>query len=515
MTDPAKVRRHAERVRELVASVVRTQIKDPRLGMITITDSRITADLREATVFYTVLGDAAEQAATAAALESAKGLLRSTVGKALGLRALADARRSSTTTCRTRQAHRRPARRGPAAPTPRCSGWPPGARTPATPSRTSVDDEDRGRGRRPTRRPRRDDAVTARPVTARSTRRPQADATETGPRRSRRSRGAAAGRPGAAGLPRQPGRRRAGQHARLRRSGLRQLGFTDVQATFPGPFDVPEPFGFLPGLDLLVPGEQAVTRRRTWWSASTRPASRGSASWPDRLDAGAGRHGARPPRLQHRLRHGPPGRPGRRRDRRWSPRELLDRLGVPLDAEIADVPLRRRWPPTPARSSSTRPPRRCTSWRPGWWPTGIRPGEISRRVFDTRPVRRGPAASARCSAGPSWTRPRPAGAAWSWTYATLDDLRRHGQPAVRAGELHGLGPLRRRGGRRLPGEAGRPRASGRCRCAARARSTSAAVAVALGGGGHRLAAGFTGHGTVDEVLAAGPRPQLDDRRDPR
>ncbi|MBX7268420.1 30S ribosome-binding factor RbfA [Micromonospora sp. Llam7] len=86
MTDPAKVRRHAERVRELVASVVRSQIKDPRLGMITITDARITADLRDATVFYTVLGDAAAQAGTAAALDSAKGLLRSTVGKALGLR---------------------------------------------------------------------------------------------------------------------------------------------------------------------------------------------------------------------------------------------------------------------------------------------------------------------------------------------------------------------------------------------------------------------------------------------
>jgi len=86
MTDPARVRRHAERVRELVASVVRTQIKDPRLGMITITDARITADLRDATVFYTVLGDAAAQAGTAAALESAKGLLRSTVGKALALR---------------------------------------------------------------------------------------------------------------------------------------------------------------------------------------------------------------------------------------------------------------------------------------------------------------------------------------------------------------------------------------------------------------------------------------------
>src|SRR5205823_14338367 len=53
MTDPARVRRHAERIRELVATVVRTQIKDPRLGTITITDARITADLRDATVFST------------------------------------------------------------------------------------------------------------------------------------------------------------------------------------------------------------------------------------------------------------------------------------------------------------------------------------------------------------------------------------------------------------------------------------------------------------------------------
>lgn len=86
MSDQARIRRHAERVRELVASAVRTQVKDPRLGMITITDARITGDLRDATVFYTVLGDATAQADTAAALESAKGLLRSTVGRALGLR---------------------------------------------------------------------------------------------------------------------------------------------------------------------------------------------------------------------------------------------------------------------------------------------------------------------------------------------------------------------------------------------------------------------------------------------
>ena len=86
MTDPARVRRHAERIRELVASAVRTQVKDPRLGMLTITDARITGDLRDATVYYTVLGDASAKSDTAAALDSAKGLLRSTVGRALGLR---------------------------------------------------------------------------------------------------------------------------------------------------------------------------------------------------------------------------------------------------------------------------------------------------------------------------------------------------------------------------------------------------------------------------------------------
>jgi ribosome-binding factor A len=54
--------------------------------MITITDARMTGDLREATVYYTVLGDASAKADTATALDSAKGLLRSTVGRALGLR---------------------------------------------------------------------------------------------------------------------------------------------------------------------------------------------------------------------------------------------------------------------------------------------------------------------------------------------------------------------------------------------------------------------------------------------
>src|ERR1043165_3897656 len=82
MTDPARVRRHAERIRELVASALKTQVKDPRLGMITITDARITGDLRDATVFYTVLGDAAEKAETAAAPARARGLRRRAAGRA-------------------------------------------------------------------------------------------------------------------------------------------------------------------------------------------------------------------------------------------------------------------------------------------------------------------------------------------------------------------------------------------------------------------------------------------------
>lgn len=86
MSDPARVRRYAERIKELVVFALRKQVKDPRLGMVTITDARLTNDLRDATLYYTVLGDPTEQAATKAALDSANGLLRSIVGKRLGLR---------------------------------------------------------------------------------------------------------------------------------------------------------------------------------------------------------------------------------------------------------------------------------------------------------------------------------------------------------------------------------------------------------------------------------------------
>jgi ribosome-binding factor A len=78
--------RLAERIKQIVAETLEMRIKDPRLGFVTITDTRLTPDCREATVFYTVFGADGDRAGTAAALESAKGLLRSEVGRRTGVK---------------------------------------------------------------------------------------------------------------------------------------------------------------------------------------------------------------------------------------------------------------------------------------------------------------------------------------------------------------------------------------------------------------------------------------------
>ena len=76
----------ADRIKVVVAQLLETKIKDPRLGFVTVTDARVTGDLQMASVFYTVLGDDDARASTAAALESAKGAIRSALGRELGLR---------------------------------------------------------------------------------------------------------------------------------------------------------------------------------------------------------------------------------------------------------------------------------------------------------------------------------------------------------------------------------------------------------------------------------------------
>jgi ribosome-binding factor A len=70
----------------IVASMLERRIKDPRLGFVTVTDVRLTGDNQNASVFYTVMGGQEAIDGTAAALQSASGLIRSEVGKQLGLR---------------------------------------------------------------------------------------------------------------------------------------------------------------------------------------------------------------------------------------------------------------------------------------------------------------------------------------------------------------------------------------------------------------------------------------------
>ncbi len=81
-----RVNQLADRIRVIVAEMLERRVKDPRLGFVTVTEARLTGDLREATVFYTVLGGDQDRVGTAAALESATGLIRSEVGRQLGLR---------------------------------------------------------------------------------------------------------------------------------------------------------------------------------------------------------------------------------------------------------------------------------------------------------------------------------------------------------------------------------------------------------------------------------------------
>jgi ribosome-binding factor A len=84
--DAARARKLADRISQIAAEMLERRIKDPRLGFITVTEAKLTNDLREATVFYTVYGTDQERADTAAALQSATGIIRSEVGRQLGLR---------------------------------------------------------------------------------------------------------------------------------------------------------------------------------------------------------------------------------------------------------------------------------------------------------------------------------------------------------------------------------------------------------------------------------------------
>ncbi|MFW0796296.1 30S ribosome-binding factor RbfA [Gordonia sp. CPCC 205515] len=90
MVDTARAARLAKRISSIVASAIGSEIKDPRLAYVTITDARVTNDLHDATLYYTVMGESIDAEpdyeAAAAGLAKATGILRSKVGAGTGVR---------------------------------------------------------------------------------------------------------------------------------------------------------------------------------------------------------------------------------------------------------------------------------------------------------------------------------------------------------------------------------------------------------------------------------------------
>lgn len=277
--------------------------------------------------------------------------------------------------------------------------------------------------------------------------------------------------------------------------GLRRLGVRDLQATFPGPPEVPEPFRWMPGVDLLVPQDDAYPAPDLVICFDAASESR-LGDLVDRLET-AGTSLV----LDHHASNSGFGRISLVDPHAAATSvvalELLDRLGVTLDAEMATGLYVALTTDTGSfRFEATTPAVHEMAAR--LVATGIRPGDISRRIFDTRPfgaVRLFGEVLGRATLEPA----AAAGHGLVWTYATRDDLVRHDQPAYVLETL--IDSVR------CTAEADVScvvKQAGEAEWAVSLRSKGAVdvsrVAVALGGGGHRFAAGFTGRGALDEVV---------------
>lgn len=279
--------------------------------------------------------------------------------------------------------------------------------------------------------------------------------------------------------------------------GLQALGFSRVQATFPGPLEVPEPFATMPGRELLVPAAETDPR-------------------PDLLmcfdAASVGRLGEVANRIQsagitvvldHHASYTGFGTVDLVDPQAAATavvaEELLDRLGVPLDARIAECLYVALATDTVSfKSGMTTPAVHQLAAR--LLAAGVDPADVASRVFDTRPF----AAVQLYGEVLSRAHLEPAAAGGRglvWTYATLDDLARYDlRPYVLEPLIDAV---------RCTSEADvscvvKQVAPGEWAVSMRSRGGSdvSAVAVALGGGGHRLAAGFTGRGELVDVVAA-------------
>lgn len=86
MVDHARARRLGERIKVLAAEAVAKVVKDPDLGFVTFTDVRVTPDLSQARLYYTVMGSDYEVEKSKEVLEANRGRLRKEIGSQLGIR---------------------------------------------------------------------------------------------------------------------------------------------------------------------------------------------------------------------------------------------------------------------------------------------------------------------------------------------------------------------------------------------------------------------------------------------
>jgi bifunctional oligoribonuclease and PAP phosphatase NrnA len=279
--------------------------------------------------------------------------------------------------------------------------------------------------------------------------------------------------------------------------GLRRLGVPHLQATFPGEFEIPEPFAALPGIDLLVPEDEAwadpelvivfdvAAESRLGGLVDRLPRARVSIV----LDHHASNTGFGTVQLvdPHAAATSVVAE------------QLLARLDVPLDPEIAECLYVALATDTGSFKFDMTTPR-VHEMAARLIATGIQPGEISRRIFDNRPfgaMKLFGEVLARAALDPT----AAGGHGMVWTHVTLDDLRRHGQRPYVMDAL--IDPVR------TVAEADVAvlvKQLGEREWAVSLRSKGAVdvsrVAIEMGGGGHRLAAGFTGYGTPGEVVVA-------------
>lgn len=87
-----RTERVADNLLHEVAQILQKDVKDPRIGFVTLTGVKVSPDLRVAKIYYTVLGEAVNRKASAEGLASARSFIRREIGQRLRLRVVPDVR---------------------------------------------------------------------------------------------------------------------------------------------------------------------------------------------------------------------------------------------------------------------------------------------------------------------------------------------------------------------------------------------------------------------------------------